>query len=44
MHGENSQRFVSCDMDCSYCALLPLDATNFEIGYPTTGERLFCIW
>lgn len=44
MHGENSQRFVSCDVGYSYCALLLLGATDFEIGYPTTGERLFFKW
>jgi len=44
MHGENSQCFVSCDVGHSYCAHLPLDATNFEIDYPTTGESLFFVW
>jgi hypothetical protein len=39
---ENTQSFVSNDLvGCCCCCVSPLDATNFENGYPTT-EKLVC--
>jgi hypothetical protein len=46
-HSINSQSIVSNDRGGSYCAPLPLDATNFENGNPPPPNKrdsLFCIW
>ena len=40
-----SESFVSSDPGCTYCALLPLDSTSCENGYPTAKELgVLCIW
>jgi hypothetical protein len=39
---KHSKRFVSNDPGDSYCCALPLAATSFENGYPTTEELVCC--